>query len=108
MKSRYLRILTAFSLLGGHAWASVVHYVDINSTNAVPPFTDWSTAATNIQDAVDAAAAGEEIVVTNGVYATGGRPVGTNLLSNRVTVDRPLTVRSVNGPAVTVIPELLT
>jgi hypothetical protein len=48
------------------------HYVDVNGTNATPPFLGWDTAATNIQDAVDLAAAGDEIVVTNGVYQTGG------------------------------------
>ena len=44
-----------------------VRYVDVNSTNATPPYSSWSTAATNIQDAVDSAVAGDEIVVTNGI-----------------------------------------
>lgn len=45
---------------------------------------------------MDAAAPGDEIVVTDGTYATGGRAVyGT--MTNRVTVDNPLTLRSING-----------
>ena len=81
---------------------AAVRYVDVNSTNATLPYISWATAATNIQDVVDAAVAGDEIVVTNGIYATGGRAVdGT--MTNRVAVDKPLTLRSVNGPQFTII-----
>jgi hypothetical protein len=74
-----------------------VHYVDVNGTNATPPFASWGTAAMDIQSAVDAALAGDEIVVTNGIYATGGRD------GNRVKVDKPMSLRSVNGPQFTTI-----
>src|SRR6266853_6508130 len=79
-----------------------VRYVDVNSTNATLPYTSWANAATNIQDAVDAAVAGDEIVVTNGIYATGGRTVD-GVTTNRVAVDKPLALRSVNGPQSTII-----
>jgi hypothetical protein len=80
-----------------------VRYVDSNSTNATPPYTDWATAATNIQDAVDAALTGDGIVVANGIYATGGRPLTGDTTSNRVAVDKPLNLTSVNGPQSTTI-----
>ena len=81
----------------------VTSYVWQDSPSPTPPYTNWATAAHVIQDAVDAASAGYIIIVTNGVYATGGRTVGTGLLTNRLVLDKPLTVRSVNGPDVTVI-----
>src|SRR5437762_3960312 len=81
---------------------SAVRYVDVHSINPTPPYTSWATAAQVIQQAVDVATAGDEIVVTNGIYATGGRAVYGSM-SNRVAVDKPLTLRSVNGPRFTVI-----
>ncbi len=84
-----------------NASAAAVRYVNVNNANPAPPFATWATAATTIQDAVDAAVVGDEIQVTNGVYQTGGRVFGA--LTNRVIVTNAITVRSVNGPAVTVI-----
>jgi hypothetical protein len=79
------------------------HYVWQSSPSPTPPFTNWNTAAHVLQDAVDVATAGDEVVVTNGIYATGGRTFGTSLLTNRVAVDKQLTISSVNGPDMTII-----
>ncbi len=83
------------------------YYVNLNNPNPTAPYISWATAATNIQDAVDVAKAGDTVLVTNGVYRTGMRSQtnewGELEANNRVTITNAIVLQSVNGPAVTVI-----
>jgi hypothetical protein len=77
-------------------------YVSLDSTNPVAPYATWATAANIIQDALDAAKAGDVVSVTNGVYTTGGREIAEVGVS-RVVIGRNVKVESVNGPLATTI-----
>jgi hypothetical protein len=88
--------------LGAYEFQSPIRFVSVSNTAPVSPFTNWLTAATNIQDAIDVANAGDFIVVSNGTYNTGGRAV-YGIATNRVTVDKAVTIQSVNGSAATII-----
>ena len=69
------------------------YFVNVDSTNSVSPYSSWTTAATNIQDAVNLASAGDNVLVTNGIY----------YLHDRISVTRSVIVKSVNGASVTII-----
>ena len=78
-------------------------YVWQDSPSPAYPYVTWETAAHAIQDAVDAALAGDVVWVTNGTYATGTRATPSYTLLNRVVITNDVEVRSVNGPGVTTI-----
>lgn len=98
------QLLIILLLLGSLALpvGAITRYVDLNSASPTPPYTSWSSAATNINDAIDAATTNDLILVTNGIYQDGGRVV-TGTMTNRVAITKPVVVSSVNGPAVTII-----
>ncbi len=80
---------------------TVVVYVALGGAHAAP-YTNWVMAATNIQAAIEVCPPGGTVLVSNGLYQTGGAVVHSGLLS-RVAVTSAITVRGVNGPAATVI-----
>ncbi len=86
-------VQTLLALLLSSPVRADTHYVWTNSPSSIPPYTNWATAATSIQDAVNASATGDVVLVTNGYY----------VLSQELLVDRAVEVRSVTGARYTTL-----
>ena len=66
-------------------------YVNPQSENPAVPYASWETAARNINAAFAYLVAGTTMVVSDGTYS----------VTSEQNLDREVTVRSLNGPAVT-------
>jgi hypothetical protein len=82
--------------------AQTTRYVSLAGSGEAP-YTSLATAATVIQDAVDAADPGDTILVAAGVYDQGGRKAPGMGLTNRVCITEPITLESLDGREVTEI-----
>lgn len=97
-----LYILAAFTLSATSLSTAATRYVNANNPAPTLPYTSWSTAATTIQDAINASISGDLILVTNGIYQSGSTLTDDGM-QNRVVVTNAITVQAVNGPSVTTI-----
>ncbi|MBN2133323.1 MAG: right-handed parallel beta-helix repeat-containing protein [Sedimentisphaerales bacterium] len=96
MSARLDRIIAAVAIIVAMSQQLAladIHYVDAACTTPATPYTSWATAATNIQDAVDEALDGDEVIVTNGNY----------VLAAHVVINKGITVRSVHGASETTV-----
>ena len=60
-------------------------------------------AARTIHLAINTASSGDLVLVSNGLYNTGGRTYNSEALTNRVVITNSITVSSVNGAGLTII-----
>jgi len=92
----------ATARMGVCVLSGYTNYVSLTGSHDFP-YTDWSTAATTIQAAVDALPfAGAVTLVGSGAYSNGSR-TAPGTLPSRLVVTNPVIVRSADGPESTII-----
>ncbi|MFH0954020.1 MAG: choice-of-anchor Q domain-containing protein [Verrucomicrobiota bacterium] len=75
------------------AAAGTTYYVRVDNPIPSPPYTMWTIAATNIQQALAFAANGDLVLVSNGTYR----------ITTELQLFSAVTVQSVNGAAHTIV-----
>jgi predicted outer membrane repeat protein len=91
----FISVLPVIFLTIAHA---ATNYVWQGSPAPAVPYDTWETAAHVIQDAIDVSVSGNVVLVTNGVYDTGGAVTPGYELKNRIVVTNAIVVSSINGP----------
>jgi hypothetical protein len=69
--------------------AATTYYVNINNPTPAFPYTSWSSASTNIQNAINVTANGDEVLVDDGIYYGG------------INTADAITIQSVDGSGAT-------
>lgn len=95
MKARMAVILLTSCLGMLVSQAADTFYVWRGNPAPQAPYDSWETAATEIQAALDLAGDGDTVLVTNGVYNTGGMPAPGSTLTNRLCATKAVAIRSV-------------
>ncbi len=77
MTFRVRALFVSLISLAASSAAPMTRYVDVNSTNPAPPYTNWASAARTIREAINVAGGGDLVLATYGVYSSGGghRPI---------------------------------
>src|SRR5437016_14659270 len=91
MKTMLCLTVGIFLPLAGSNLSAALLFVSAGSVNPTPPYDTWATAAHTIQDAANAAAASDVILVTNGAYVGG------------LVLDKPFTVLGIGRAQFTLI-----
>ncbi|OQA29722.1 MAG: hypothetical protein BWY59_00124 [Verrucomicrobia bacterium ADurb.Bin345] len=72
---------------------AATNYVAAGNATPLSPFTNWVSAATNIQDAVNQCEAGGIVMIADGIY----------VLSEQILITNPITICSASNTSATII-----